>query len=607
MALAEINAATTPAEAQAAYDAVKGQVNAAEGEQLQQAIMARTNALAAMAREQEQKNALMMAAGAVDTSDLTDQDAIDAANTAIAALQTALDNAVDVSDADKAMYQMQLENANNAVTMAQDMLDTAGRQMAQSTALMEASGTLQQVLTALVGATPTQAQIDAANGALSDLQNAIASAADLSDADKKTYQDQVSSAMSQIGQAEKALMIAQEEAQEETDRVVRAMARKLYAGLDSTTGSLSSNTLLGRSSSNLSVDHDTTDTDAAVTVKPSGTMVAAINGWKGTDYVNSASGVTNHVVLYSNRGATSVSFLSKWGVTGGTAGTIANDDTGRIDQTGLTAQTTYIAGDTFASAGTKNHTKNAGDPASVTGTFDGVPGTYSCQQSGTTACASTVAASGFTLAGGWYFTPSSTTAMTSTPETDWQVFGWWSRETSDGVDVQAIAQEFTSAASATTEDVTALTIEGTATYRGGAAGKYAIYNPLGTNSSAGAFTADATLTANFSTTAANAKISGELTGFMSRGETMDWTVSLEEASIAAATGNDFSSTSTSTPAGGTVWTIGDTAAAKSGQWSGGFYGLGATTGVPQTATGTFSSGYDSIGRMEGAFGTTLEE
>ena len=54
--------------------------------------------------------ALMTAAGNVDTSDLMTAEDIDAAKTAIYALKMALAAAVDVSDADKAMYQATVDD-----------------------------------------------------------------------------------------------------------------------------------------------------------------------------------------------------------------------------------------------------------------------------------------------------------------------------------------------------------------------------------------------------------------------------------------------------------------------------------------------------------------
>ena len=62
--------------------------------------------------------------------------------------------------------------------------------------------------------------------------------------------------------------------------------------------------------------------------------------------------------------------------------------------------------------------------------------------------------------------------------------------------------------------VTAL--QGTATYSGGAAGKYALHSTTGGTNDAGHFTADATLEANFN----NDTVSGTIDGFMGA----DWSV-----------------------------------------------------------------------------------
>ena len=263
----------------------------------------------------------------------------------------------------------------------------------QRSALETANSDLSAALTPLVGAVPTQAQIDAANTAIGALQAALAGAVDLSDADKAPYQTSVTNAMASVTRAERALQVAQEEAQEEADRVARAMARKLYAGLDNNVddnGSLSgANTSVTRSGSNLVVDPDTNDTVTAVTVKPSGTTVVPLNGWEGTDYVNTTSGVTNHLVLYSNREATSRPFVTKWGPTAG-----IDPTTGRVDFATATGLASNIAGSDFSSAGLKAHTEDPGDQESISGTFDGALGTYSCTQVGTTVCTSTVLATG---------------------------------------------------------------------------------------------------------------------------------------------------------------------------------------------------------------------
>ena len=148
-----------------------------------------------MGRVATQKMALTTAAGNVDTSDLmTAQDIADA-NTAINALKAALAAAVDVSDADKAMYQATVGAAEMAMMTAQSVLDHA----TQMLALTNAVTALQAI--DLSGLT-TQAKIDEAQGAVYALKAALDAATELSDAEK-------SAAMVELATAYRTVMTAQ--------------------------------------------------------------------------------------------------------------------------------------------------------------------------------------------------------------------------------------------------------------------------------------------------------------------------------------------------------------------------------------------------------------
>ena len=215
-AVAAIAAATTPEAAQAAYDAVKDDVTAAQGDMLQAAVDARQAALATMARADAQRMALMDAAGMIDTTDLSTQDLVDAARTAIAGLRQAIAEAVDVDDT--SMYQTMLDDAVGAVDMAQGGIDTATRRMNQMTALESASETLQGALAALAGDTPTQAQINAASNALAALNTAIADGADLTDTEKAPYQREADNAAAPITTAQNARDGADDEAEKTRGR-----------------------------------------------------------------------------------------------------------------------------------------------------------------------------------------------------------------------------------------------------------------------------------------------------------------------------------------------------------------------------------------------------
>ena len=173
-----IMAATTAAGAQAAFNAIDlSQVSGAEAASLRAALASQLEMIATAGREDMQKTALMDAAGMIDTSDLTTQANIDAANTAIAGLQAALDAAADVSDADKAMYQTMVDSAEGAVMTAQSALNHA----AQTDALTAAVAVLQAIdLSSL----STQQDIDDAEAAIAAVRAALEAATELSAAEK---------------------------------------------------------------------------------------------------------------------------------------------------------------------------------------------------------------------------------------------------------------------------------------------------------------------------------------------------------------------------------------------------------------------------------------
>ena len=165
--------------------------------------------------------------------------------------------------------------------------------------------------------------------------------------------------------------------------------------------------------------------------------------------------------------------------------------------------------------------------------------------------------------------------------------------------------------------VTAL--QGTATYQGGAAGKYAISSSTGGMNDAGHFIARATLQANFGNETALGTITGTIDQFIGAdGESRDWSVKLNESALSdvgaiagvPAADDPTSLHATNTGSQSTVWTIGGTASAASGAWSGDLKDTAATatdvSGVPKIAIGTFHSVYSNTGRMVGAFGASKQ-
>ena len=602
MALDNIAAADTAEAAQAAYDAVKDDVTATQGDQLQAAVNARIEALNMMAREASQKQALMDAAGMIDTSDLSTQALVDAARTAIAGLRQALADAADVSEADKAMYMSQLTTAVDAVDMAQGGIDTDTRRTNQMAALSDASDDLQAALTALSGTTPTQALLDAANNALNALNAAITGGADLTDDEKAPYQREANNAAAPISTAQMAFDDAEDEADKAKAAAMAVTASKLHAGIgtdpltghavtvDATTGvwSVDPNDVAPANLANqaLMADEDT--------------MVADNYGWEGMRHTAEPEGDvgTYEAVIYSDVGEPTEGAKFNDATDGYTLDATTGET---ADVTTLTGHaTSRVASPSFdQSAGTKEF--ELGENARrivLAGSYRGVAGTYYCTPTdANTNCSATVAAMGFTLAGGtWTFKPTNPESrFMDVADAIYPSYGWWIHTSEDGdtVTVSAFAVNRGTVAAAT--GVTAL--QGKATYTGGAAGKYALHSTTGGTNDAGHFTARAMLEADFG----DDMISGTIDSFMGAdGQSRNWSVELMEAAITD--GGAISDGATTM----TKWTIGDMKGDAAGQWSGNLYENSDPGGVPQVATGTFHSTFGRDGRMVGAFGANAQ-
>ena len=584
--------------------------------------------LTAMATKKGQEDALEAAKIDVAALDVSDADAIAKAKQDIEALTNAINRAGEGVDTDS--YVTQRDNA-------QEKVATQERKNGQMSDLESALADLNIARSAAAfhsssaSAAAIAAAIEKVLEEHEDLQDAINDAEDLDNDEKAKYRSAYNQATSEVAGAQGRLTEvrdAENEQQQKDDNAARVMAKKLFDGLaynvtdaDNArkTPAQDAQSALAESGANFTslADDSVTVTDGATPVSPkkSSTSVADLAGWKGADYRNTASGTTDHVVLYHNRGTDSEPFNKKHAaflarvLQNGVPVFLIEQDT--FD---TPANEAYVKGGQFATAGTKPHTEDAGDQASISGTFDGVSGTYSCTQSDTTTCNSVVSSNGIDLTGGWTFIPSSLTAPTQTMDPNYLVFGWWSRETAAGVDVIALTAADVDGSGAGVAAIVsgndaAAAISGTATYTGGAAGKYAIYNPFGTNSSAGAFTADAKLTADFT----DKKISGDLINFKSGGESMDWKVSLNVGTAVNITASGIDGTVAGTD---TTWSMGDddSNATKAGDWSGDFYKANtnpaANTAAPVAVLGEFDSEYTvgglKIGEMVGAFGAELQ-
>ena len=726
-ARAAINAATSAADAQTAYDEVdKEAISGAEAAQLMAALDARLMAL----RAASQQSALMTLSAAVDTSSLTSQADVDAANAAIAALQMAVDNAVDVSDADKAQYIVQLNNARDDVNRAVASIAEQGRIADQKTALMNAADAID------TSDLSTTAAIAAAGTAIDGLQAALDAAVDVSDADKEVYETQLSNARSavttaqadldtmgrqdvqrteltnaydtakekvdavdnestelEVSEAENAVnalemaiadaddlsgdpalvlamgrledlqgdlmdaktsrQMAKEDAEEEARQQRFAAAMKLYIGISAPMGDPASPAATDRAAAynaagNILVSiGDGTNTPTAVELSATEAVVDAFKDWKGKSYMYTVpadtanAGTTYEAVVYSDIEPDTITEGRKFGSTAAvTEGgdyeyqlTPATDD----NPGELTLPTTGVAGTTVAneqaiqariesssfdqSAGTKPFESSGTDRVMVSGKYHGVAGTFYCTPAADNMCAAQVAANGFalggvaddtnafTVAGGtWRFKPSNpeaTVMNVTATDTDYASYGWWIRKSAN--DSEYTASAFVDDMG-TVPDASGITaLQGTAKYVGGAAGQYALQSSTGGTNDAGSFTANATLDANFRADT----ITGTINGFTGAdGESRSgWSVELM-ASTVSDTGTiagDPDKTGNTDPRM-TVWTIDGESTGASGSWSGSLKDNGED-GVPKVATGTFYTEFGELGndgKMVGAFGANKQ-
>ena len=505
------------------------------------------------------------------------------------------------------------ETAMLLAELAVDMLPAVdpaiGQREAISSAIDEA-----RMAVAAVNDDSTDEQVEAATQAIADARVAIAEAADVPAEEKTANTETVGEIMVQLSTAKTARMVAMDAAddeQREADAAMAATAAKLYAGISAPTA-----TDTGSEGNRYAVYGGTNNSQIVVSIDDAAdvnlsedkkTTVAAHYGWEGKRYTAAPdSDGTYEAVVYSNVEAMKEGrkFGSAAGVTltgafeymltdGAYAITPADVDA-RVAITGVTR-----------TAGTETFhlpdpNPGGADVINIPGSFHGVSGTYNCEPTTpANGCSAAVAAEGFRLGGGdWTFTPGDANArVMSVADTAYASYGWWlHKSANDGpFTASAFADE-----KGTVDVASGLDdLNGTATYMGGAAGKYALSSSTGGTNDAGHFTARATLQADFTNNTADTAISGTLDNFMGADDQpRDWEVELGGSAIS----NDGVIGDAEE---GTVWTIGGTDADASGQWSGTLRNNGDDL-VPQVATGTFYSEYGTAGKMVGGFGATKQ-
>ncbi len=485
------------------------------------------------------------------------------------------------------------------------------RAKTQTTALMTASTGVDTALDGLSGSEPTQAQIDAVNTAIGGLEAAIMAAADVDDAVKAGYQGKVDSAKITAMNADEALMAMEKEANEMEAKEMAALGKMLRTALGSNPlGYLAATDPATFTAGKLTISPGTLPT--GVTTIPAldaGGSAGMLSGWAGMDYAHTTDDdnkVKNEARVYTNRGEPGMipfdkekdgryTLVSEDGPTKGYVLLGSNE-----------APDTRAMADAFTHSGEQNHTKPAeSDAVYISGSYDGAQGRFRCASG----CSSINDGKGTvtSLEGTWHFKPDAG-AMVSQPDANYLYYGWWVNKDKDGEPTAASAFSGLMASDGGLT-ATAIATTGSATYKGGAAGKFAMSNPLDGTGSGGHFTADAELKATF-----GANTEGSVTGTIDNfrlndgSEDPGWSVALAKGEL-----NSTNGTISAPAEDPTVWSINGNKASASGTWSGQMYDempAGADnddgSNVPTTAIGEFQSMFGANGSMVGAFGVDKE-
>ena len=505
-------------------------------------------------------------------------------------------------------------NADGTCTSAEDL---AAEQLAMergdiSTAIMAATTAVNAV-----NNDSTDAQVSAADTAITNAKNAIAAATNVPAGEKAANTQTVNALENQLSGAKTARQTAMDAADEAMKAAMAKTGKALRAALGpDSAGTTALNNIAAPvlAATGLTIDAAAgagalpDATDPALVELKAGDPAGSLGSWMGMDYARTtgtgASKLTNEARVYTNQGAPKSVTFAKAGYTVATATSGADIDGYLTLDVSDAATLGRILGATFTHSGTQTHQPpRENDPLYVRGTYDGAPGEYRC----TGACSSTNDGKGSpsALAGTWHFKPDAG-AMVSQPDDTYLYYGWWVSKDKDGGPTAASA--FTGIVQPAATPLAAATAGGTltgsATYVGHAAGKFAMSNTLDGTGNGGHFTADAELKATFGS-GTTAGMTGTIDNFRLNDGSEDpgWSVSLARGAWDNAGGI------TAPASDPTVWSIDGNKAPASGTWSGQMYdekpgdppaGDGST--VPTTVTGTFYSEFSTIGRMVGAFG-----
>ena len=602
------------------------------------ADQAATDAMAAKMTAEMERDEANVARGAAETAKVvadqaaTDamaaQEAAEAAQATAEMAQEAAEMAKTTAETDRDSYKMMAEEANTA-KMAADQA-----KMVAETAKMVAD---QAATDAMAAQATAEMERDEANTAKMAADQAAADAMTAkmeAEAERDKYKMMLADLQGEIDTGEMTM--------------ASAAAKELLRVLSDNTANVPPTGVQG-----VTLDAPPTADEISVSVSSEGMLMAEVTGYTvadmPTDMIEGWRGATltnkegDTVVLYSDIGNDGTqSLLDRYASSlpmpnSSRSWAIDNDDTNDVDNMDMDISWTVVTrpDDMSMVGGTI-----AMPMVTFMGSVHNISGTFSCIGS-PTACVAPVRFSDDAVAdatattgsatGDWMFAPDEG-VDTYTDDTDYLLFGWWLSKGSDGNpdDYTPITMAMGLGAGAMDDARTGANTSGTgadglrgsATYKGAAAGKYAIASTSADAHEGGHFTAMATLMMDFDADLtpvagdpndrAGVAISGMIDNFMT-GDTSrpDWMLKLM-------VDDDLDDTNTVLPVASLVdatdarmlteWSTGG-AAKGTGTWTASYYG-GATpdgdTGIPNAAIGTFGASMGSIGRLQGAFGVMKE-
>ena len=329
----------------------------------------------------------------------------------------------------------------------------------------------------------------------------------------------------------------------------------------------------------------------SLTFRPSGTLTpgsaapSVPGGWRSASFTGqtgtAASLIDDTVYLYTNIQAPGTrAFWKKYGLDETMSDTVVSLASGSSAR----AKTETPAGTT-----TTNVTE-----ITVSGRFDGAGGTFTC----TTACADTDLGGGdlatsteinthvashvtfsqgrpiFVTPGNWTFKPGSITSGVPLDQDDaYLYFGAWSSIPDDITGTYNFRYIAGGGAESGSDLGRFSALTGSATFRGGAVGRYVTQGQVGgQNAKIGTFTATATLNANFGAADAAGSLSGRITDFREDGSSLEgWRVTLGSATnVGDASDITLTAAGTDDVTGSTVANIGGLSVG--GSWGATFHG-----------------------------------